>query len=99
MKNKSLVTIWTIAVVVFISQGLAYSYQTHEDQQPQEQKNISGRDVNNIAQAPPVVAHFHLSGALTETPIEDPFGLVSGEVTSLEDLLRRLEQARNDEAV
>jgi protease-4 len=100
MKSKSLVTIWTIAVAVFISQGLAsVDHQALEGQQLQEQKDVPAQDVNYVPPAPPVVVHFHLTGALTETPIEDPFGLIGGEVTSLEELLHRLEQARNDEKV
>jgi protease-4 len=47
----------------------------------------------------PVIAHFHLSGALTETPVEDPFGFLTGQITSLKDLVRRLDQARRDDAV
>jgi len=91
---------WIVAVVISISPALAYSSgQAPKEQQPQEQKNVSAQDANNIPPAPPVVVHFHLSGALTETPIEDPFGFIGGEVTSLEELLRRLEQARKDEVV
>ncbi len=45
------------------------------------------------------IAHFHLSGALTETPQEDPFGLMAGKATSLESLLRRLAKARKDDSV
>jgi protease-4 len=49
--------------------------------------------------APPVVAHFHLSGELTESPMADPFGLLAGEVTSLKDLVRRMNQASKDDHV
>lgn len=45
------------------------------------------------------IAHLHLSGELTETPQEDPFGLVSAQVTSFKDLLRRLTEARKDDSV
>jgi protease-4 len=48
---------------------------------------------------PPVVAHFHLSGAVTEVPIEDPFGLMAGQATSLKSLVARLDQAGVDSQV
>jgi len=50
-------------------------------------------------EAPPVVAHFHLSGELSESPIADPFGLMAGEMTSLKDLVQRLDKAGSDEKV
>ncbi len=46
-----------------------------------------------------IVAHFHLSGVLTETPQEDPFGLMMGQMTSLKSLLERIEKAREDDQV
>lgn len=46
-----------------------------------------------------VVAHIHLSGAVTEKPQEDPFGLLAGQVTSLKSLLDRLDKARKDKSV
>ena len=49
--------------------------------------------------APSVVAHFHLSGMLTESPMVDPFGFTIGQITSLKDLVRRLDQAGTDEEV
>ncbi len=49
--------------------------------------------------APPVIAHFHLSGVLSEKPVADPFGLLAGEMTSLKDLVRRLGKASTDEQV
>ncbi len=49
--------------------------------------------------APPVVAHFHLSGVLSEKPVADPFGLLAGEMTSLKDLVRRLGKASTDDQV
>ena len=45
---------------------------------------------------PSVIAHFHLSGAVTEVPMEDPFGLMAGQMTSLKDLVARLDQAAAD---
>ncbi len=48
---------------------------------------------------PPVVAHFHLGGALRESPVADPLGLMAGEVTSLKDLVRRMDRAGTDSKV
>jgi len=45
------------------------------------------------------VAHFHLSGALSESPVADPFGLMAGEMTSLKDLVKRLDRASGDDKV
>lgn len=49
--------------------------------------------------APLVVAHFHLSGMLSESPVADPLGLTAGELTSLKDLVRRMERASADSNV
>jgi protease-4 len=45
---------------------------------------------------PSVVAHFHLNGMLTESPIVDPFYLAGGQVISLKTLVNRMEQASAD---
>ena len=50
-------------------------------------------------EAPAVVVHFHLSGALTESPMVDPFGLTAGQVTSLAGLIDRMGKASEDEQV
>jgi protease-4 len=52
-----------------------------------------------VPRAPSVVAHFHLSGSLTESPVVDPFGLTAGQVTSLADLVGRFKQASKDDNV
>jgi protease-4 len=52
-----------------------------------------------VATPPSVVAHFHLSGSLTESPVVDPFGLAAGQVTSLVDLTDRLKRASTDDDV
>ena len=57
----------------------------------------SGQAANEAA--PPVVAHFHLSGTLNESPVADPFGLMAGELTSLKDLVRRIGKASADDKV
>ncbi len=60
----------------------------------------SGQDgTGDAASAAPVVAHFHLSGELCESPVPDPFGLTAGELTSLKDLVRRLDKASADDKV
>jgi protease-4 len=59
-----------------------------------------GSETGGTTPTPPaVVAHFHLSGALSESPVADPFGLMAGEVTSLKDLVQRLEKASADSQV
>ena len=58
------------------------------------QANDSGTSVG-----PRRIAHFHLAGALTELPMEDPFNLLGGQVTSLKDLVERLEKARKDSTI
>lgn len=100
MKSRSLIAIEIIVVTIFIIPAIVHSSdQCPEGQQSLEQRETSAQETTEITEAPPVVVHFHLSGALTETPMEDPFGLIAGQVTSLKDLLGRLEQARNDDAV
>ncbi len=51
------------------------------------------------APSPSVVAHFHLQGVLSESPVADPFGLMAGQVTSLKDLVRRMDKASTDSRV
>ena len=46
---------------------------------------------------PSVVAHFHLSGVLTESPVADPFGLMGEQAISLADLTARLKRASEDD--
>jgi protease-4 len=58
-----------------------------------------GQAASDAASAPPVVAHFHLSGELQESPVADPFGLMAGELTSLKDLVRRMDKASADDKV
>jgi protease-4 len=48
------------------------------------------------SETPSVVAHFHLSGALSESPVADPFGLMSAQMTSLKELVGRLDKAAAD---
>ncbi len=50
-------------------------------------------------QASPKIAHFHLSGQLTEVPQETPPLFSNAKVTSLKELIERLGNARKDDAV
>ncbi|MCX5759798.1 MAG: hypothetical protein NTU83_15110, partial [Candidatus Hydrogenedentes bacterium] len=45
------------------------------------------------------IAHFHLSGAMVESPQGDPFGTLTGQPNSFANLLARLKQARQDDTV
>jgi len=45
------------------------------------------------------VAHFHLSGELTESEMVDSLGLTAGQITSLRTLVSRMEQASSDDEV
>ena len=49
--------------------------------------------------SPSLVAHFHLSGMLSESAIVDPFNLAAGQVISLKTLVNRMEQASTDSEV
>ncbi|UCD50753.1 MAG: signal peptide peptidase SppA [Phycisphaerales bacterium] len=56
-------------------------------------------ETETVPPPPAVVAHFHLNGVLTESPVVDPFGFTTGQVMSLTSLVDRLEQASNDDEV
>jgi protease-4 len=56
-------------------------------------------DNNEAEPQPAVVAHFHLSGSLTEAPIVDPFDLMGSQITSLKGLVGRLDKAAEDDEV
>ena len=51
------------------------------------------------ATAAPIIAHFHLSGMLSESPVVDPFGFTAGQITSLKTLIGRIDQAADDNQV
>ncbi len=53
----------------------------------------------DFGSSPGKIAHFHLSGAVTETPVTDPFGLAGERSVSLKQLLERLAKARKDDSV
>ena len=50
-------------------------------------------------QETPVIAHFHLSGVMSESPVVDPFGFTAGQMTSLKILVSRIDEAADDNDV
>ncbi|MBN2590230.1 MAG: signal peptide peptidase SppA [Sedimentisphaerales bacterium] len=48
---------------------------------------------------PSVVVHFHLSGTITESSVDDALGLTAGQITSLRSLTGLLEKAGKDDDV
>ena len=58
-----------------------------------------GAPTDTAEAKPAVVAHFHLSGMLSESPVVDPFGFTAGEITSLSDLVGRMSEAGADDQV
>lgn len=47
----------------------------------------------------PMIAHVHLGGQVTETPVSDPFGFMGGQVTSLKRLIRTLRRGQDNDRV
>ncbi|MCF7956902.1 MAG: signal peptide peptidase SppA [Phycisphaerae bacterium] len=84
MDTKKSLTIAVIALTLFLFPVLAHAQET-----PDLEKALK----------PDTIVHFHLSGQLVETPMEDPFGLTAGQVNSLKDLLTRMGQAKTDDKV
>ncbi|MHC4482273.1 MAG: signal peptide peptidase SppA [Planctomycetota bacterium] len=100
MEKKNVVMICIMALCLCVGPGLVHSSEAvTENQELQEPKKELAEDVIVGSEAPAVIAHFHLRGTLREKPVEDPFGFLSQQVTSLKDLLRRLERARDDDSV
>ncbi len=58
--------------------------------------SVSASDRAAANTAPAVVAHLHLGGALTESPMADPFGLLATEIASLRGLVDRIDEASAD---
>lgn len=78
--------LWLVVALVFVASGPV----------------CLGGEAAEADETPPVpsvVAHFHLSGMLTESPVVDPFGFTTGQMTSLKDLVRRLDEASTDDEV
>lgn len=57
------------------------------------------KDAGTTSAASSIVAHIHLGGEVTESPVQDPFGLLATQVTSLKDLVARLGKAGSDDQV
>lgn len=49
--------------------------------------------------APSILAHFHLSGVLSESEMVDALSLTAGQITSLRTLVRLMEKAGKDDEV
>jgi len=99
MKNKNIITMAIIVTLVSICPALIPDIGQLGKVLQSQESNVSIPDANESTKAPDVIAHFHLCGTLTEKPMEDTFGFTAGQMTSLRELLRRLEQARNDKSV
>lgn len=55
---------------------------------------------NNVSTSPTLkIVHMHLTGEVIEAPVQDPFGILSDQQTSLKTLIGRLETARKDQSV
>jgi len=57
------------------------------------------QDSGATSTAPSIIAHLHLGGTVTESPVGDPFGLTAGQMTSLRNLVARLDKAGGDSRV
>lgn len=77
-------------VLVLLISGPASTISEAQTPEPNQEETST---------APSVVAHFHLSGMLSESPVVDPFGLAAGQVTSLKTLVSRIDQAGSDSKV
>ena len=96
-KSLSVMSFFTLALVLG---GAATPVQGADPEQKAHDRPKS-RFKNRVPAPPPppILAHFHLRGTVTEKPVEDPFGLTAGQLTSLGTLLARLEKARKDNQV
>ncbi|OHB63062.1 MAG: hypothetical protein A2Y77_08090 [Planctomycetes bacterium RBG_13_62_9] len=85
MRRRKAERLWVVTamLVLLASVGLASEQGT----------------AGNTAPVTPVVAHFHLSGTLSESPVADPFGLMGDEMMSLKELVRRMSRASTDSNV
>lgn len=60
---------------------------------------VSMANQGDATSTSPVIAHFHLSGMVSESPMVDPFGLTAGQIASLKGLVGRIDQAAEDDNV
>jgi protease-4 len=92
MKSPKARLLWVMILLVFI-----ISVQLSIGAEQSESVEVMSTETERAA--PSVVAHFHLSGALTESEMVDPLGLTAGQITSLRTLVSRMEQASSDDEV
>ncbi len=59
----------------------------------------SGASEGSSTPAPAVVAHFHLSGALSEAPLGESLSLLAEDMVSLRALVSRMDEAGDDDDV
>ncbi|MHC4678959.1 MAG: signal peptide peptidase SppA [Planctomycetota bacterium] len=93
MRSSRAKLLWIAVGMILIAAGpvcLGSGQTVESDTEP------SAPNQAETAIAPSVVAHFHLNGMLTESPIVDPFYLAGGRVISLKTLVNRMEQASTD---
>ena len=86
MRRLKTELLWLVVALVFVASGPV-------------SLGAEAPEANETPPEPAVVAHFHLSGMLTESPMVDPFGFTIGQITSLKDLVRRLDEAGADDQV
>jgi len=89
MKDLKRKSSWIILMLIFIFLGSLSSHSIAQTSTTDSEQ----------ATATPVIAHFHLSGVLSESPVVDPFGLTAGQVASLKSLVSRIDQAADDNKV
>ena len=63
----------------------------------QTETGMSDSNLPDAVIPPSVVAHFHLTGVLNESPVFDTLSLTGGQVTSLRSLVQLMERASNDD--
>ncbi len=96
MKSLKARLLWITILLAFVISG---QVSPGAEQAEAIEVMSSGPDQAVEQAAPSVVAHFHLSGALTESEMVDPLGLTAGQITSLRTLVSRIEQASSDDKV
>ncbi len=78
--------LWIVMGAVLVLGGSAFA-------------SAQGSAAAGAAPAPAVVAHFHLSGILSESPAGDTLGLLADQMISLRTLVERMDQASADKNV
>jgi len=86
-RDRSLLIIVALATLIFGPLSTDSQAQTSASKQ------------GETTSATSIIAHFHLSGMLSESPVVDPFGLMAGQVSSLKTLVGQIDQAADDDQV